>query len=231
MHILLTDILACPRCGPQHGLILLADRLEERRVLDGWLGCANCRDHYPLVNGALDLRVDNQKRDEVPHVMEREDGAAWLAALMGLAGATGNVAIVGAGAELAPAVAALIPDVEVVAITDTLYVGPEAPQVSRMAVVGATLPFRGGTLRALALTDGAEASWEDALRVVAPGGRLVVDGAAEGAGDMVRGLGAEVLLEQDRVLVARLPGVAGGPQAGAPSSPTQGPWGGVLGPR
>ena len=38
MHILLTDLLFCPRCGPQHGLILLANRLEERRVLDGWLG-------------------------------------------------------------------------------------------------------------------------------------------------------------------------------------------------
>jgi uncharacterized protein YbaR (Trm112 family) len=231
MHILLTDILSCPRCGPQHGLILLADRLEERRVLDGWLGCANCRDHYPLVNGALDLRVDTEKRDEVPHVAPREDGAAWLAALMGLAGANGNVAIVGGGAELAPAVAALIPDIEVVAITDTLFVGPEAPQVSRMAVAGETLPFRGGVLRALALTGGSEVSMEDAVRVVAPGGRLVVDDVEEGAGAQLRALGAEVLLEQDRVLVARVPGIAGEPVPGAPPSPYEGPWGGLLGPR
>ena len=45
MHILLTDTLTCPRCGPDFGLILLAERIEGRRVMDGHLGCANCRSH------------------------------------------------------------------------------------------------------------------------------------------------------------------------------------------
>ncbi|CAN5892792.1 hypothetical protein BH23GEM9_BH23GEM9_02320 [soil metagenome] len=52
MNILLTDILTCPRCGPAFGLILLTDRTAERRVLDGVLGCANCREKYPVRGGA-----------------------------------------------------------------------------------------------------------------------------------------------------------------------------------
>lgn len=51
MHLLLTDILSCPRCGPEFGLILLADRIEARRVLAGILGCANCRSKYPIREG------------------------------------------------------------------------------------------------------------------------------------------------------------------------------------
>jgi uncharacterized protein YbaR (Trm112 family) len=202
MHILLTDILVCPRCGPQHGLILLADRLEERRVLDGWLGCANCREHFPLVHGALDLRIGPGAREEVPIPAYREDGAAWLAALMGLAGISGTVAVIGGGAELAPALATLVPDVEVVTLTEELLVGKEPSGVSRIAV-NPMLPFRTGSLRALAFTGGAEMPWADALRVVAPGGRLVVEGATGNPGAALRELGAEVLLDQDGVVVAR----------------------------
>ena len=56
MHLLLTDRLTCPRCGPEFGLVLLADRLEDRRVLEGALGCPNCRDRYPVRDGFGDLR-------------------------------------------------------------------------------------------------------------------------------------------------------------------------------
>jgi uncharacterized protein YbaR (Trm112 family) len=53
MHILLTDILTCPRCGPAFGLILLAEQTAGRRVLEGVLGCANCRERYPVRDGAI----------------------------------------------------------------------------------------------------------------------------------------------------------------------------------
>jgi uncharacterized protein YbaR (Trm112 family) len=53
MHILLTDILTCPRCGPAFGLILLAEQTAGRRVLQGVLGCANCRERYPVRDGAI----------------------------------------------------------------------------------------------------------------------------------------------------------------------------------
>lgn len=57
MQLLLTDRLTCPRCGPTFGLILLADRMSDRRVRDGRLGCPNCRDSFPIVDGFADLRA------------------------------------------------------------------------------------------------------------------------------------------------------------------------------
>ena len=56
MHILLTDRLACPRCGPEFGLVLLAHEVRDRRVLEGDLGCPNCREAYPVREGFADLR-------------------------------------------------------------------------------------------------------------------------------------------------------------------------------
>jgi uncharacterized protein YbaR (Trm112 family) len=53
MHIVLTDVLTCPRCGPEFGLILLAHHVEARRVSSGALGCSNCREKYPIVEGAV----------------------------------------------------------------------------------------------------------------------------------------------------------------------------------
>lgn len=57
MHLLLTDRLTCPRCGPTFGLILLADRMDERRVVAGSLGCPNCRDRFRVADGFADLRA------------------------------------------------------------------------------------------------------------------------------------------------------------------------------
>jgi uncharacterized protein YbaR (Trm112 family)/SAM-dependent methyltransferase len=56
VHLLLTDRVTCPRCGPRFGLILLAERVVDRRVLEGHLGCPNCREHYPVRKGYGDLR-------------------------------------------------------------------------------------------------------------------------------------------------------------------------------
>ena len=57
MHLLLTDRLTCPRCGPEFGLILLADKLVDRVVHSGVLGCPNCRDAFQVEDGFADLRA------------------------------------------------------------------------------------------------------------------------------------------------------------------------------
>ncbi|HYR10869.1 MAG TPA: Trm112 family protein [Longimicrobium sp.] len=213
MYILLTDALTCPRCGPDFGLLVLADRMEERRVMEGTLGCPNCRTSYPVHAAAADLRVgatgSAEAAESAASGPSTEDGeaAVRLAALMGLAGASGLAMLAGPGARHAAAVSALVPDLEVVAVTDT----PVAPSereagVSRLAA-GDALPFRGGALRAAALTGGAgDARLREGLRVLAPGARLVVDGADAETAERLRGLGAEVLLEEEGVVVARAPG-------------------------
>ena len=209
MHILLTDILTCPRCGPEFGLILLADRVEDRRVLEGSLGCSNCREMYTVAGGAADLRT----RDGADAAGSGDpDAAVRLAALMGLAGTGGTVLVAGPGAELAPAIAALVPGAEVVALTRALVGGADEPGVSRVAG-GPGIPFRDGVLRGVALTGAAvaEVPPAEALRVVAPGTRVVLDPAPAGAAEALRAAGAELLLEQEGVVVARRAGPSTGP--------------------
>ncbi|HET6763253.1 MAG TPA: hypothetical protein VFH27_06265 [Longimicrobiaceae bacterium] len=231
MHILLTDRLACPRCGPAFGLILLADRLENRRVIDGRLGCSNCREMYPVAGGAADLRTGPTQPDP-PATWSAEgrgEAAVRVAALLGMTAGAGPVLIAGPAAELAADVAALVPEVEVVALTarrvertrDAVSEGPigeadaahgdrpaasDRGGVSPMAA-GAVLPFQDHVMRGVALSGGADdARLAEALRVLVPGARLVVDPAPAGTAEALRGMGAGVLLEQDGVVVATAPG-------------------------
>ncbi|HYH80178.1 MAG TPA: hypothetical protein VEX86_10280 [Longimicrobium sp.] len=215
MHILLTDILTCPRCGPEFGLILLADRIEERRVLDGRLGCANCREQYPVRGGEVDLRLPGAAPAPAAAGAEGsaasgdggQEAAVRLAALLGLADAQGKVLLAGPGAALAEAVAALVPEVEVIALAPEPGDAGERPGVTRMAGATAPLPFRARTLRGVALTGGADAAaLAEGVRVLQPGARLVVDGAAPGTAEALSALGAQVMLDQEGTLVARAVG-------------------------
>lgn len=213
MYILLTDALTCPRCGPEFGLLVLADRMEERRVVEGRLGCPNCRSAYPIRDAAADLRVNASPSAEsaapaAAAVDEDAEAPVRLAALMGLAGAHGLAMLAGPAARHAAAVSALVPELELVAVTDGPDVLPaRAAGVSRLAAGWASLPFRDGALRAAALTGGADdALLREALRVLAAGARLVVDPAPAGTAERLGALGAEVLLEQEGTVVARAPG-------------------------
>ncbi|HEU4454639.1 MAG TPA: hypothetical protein VFR81_16345, partial [Longimicrobium sp.] len=124
-------------------------------------------------------------------------------ALLGLAQARGTVLVAGPGAALAPAVAALVPEVEVVAFGPPAGAGEEASGVSRVAG-GPALPFRARAFHGVALTGGADdALLAEGLRVVAPGSRLLVEGAAPGTAERLGAMGAEVLLEEEGVVVAR----------------------------
>ena len=208
MLILVTDLLACPRCGPEFGLLVLAERLEERRVVEGRLGCPNCREAYPVRGGVADLRLPGAAAPAAEEGAPADpEAAVRLAALMGLAGLAGMALVVGPGARHAGAIAALVPDAEVIAVEGAPRAAGE-PGVSRLLAGPGPLPLRGGLLRAAALTGGAadEAALHEGLRVLAPGGRLVVDLAPPEAAPRLRAAGATLLLEEEGVAVATAPG-------------------------
>jgi uncharacterized protein YbaR (Trm112 family) len=207
MLILLTDLLACPRCGPDFGLVLLADRIEERRVREGRLGCPNCREAYAIHGGAADLRLPGAAPADAEEAAPNPEAAVRLAALMGLAGFAGMALVAGPGAAHAGEVAGLVPEVEVIAVGAAPRGGSE-PRVSRVAASPGRLPFRNGMLRAAALTggEGGATVLHEALRVLAPSGRLVVDPAPPSAAETLREAGARLLLEEPGVVVAAAPG-------------------------
>ena len=218
MHLLLTDRLACPRCGPGFGLILLADRIEDRRVLEGWLGCPNCRDRFPVRGGFGDLRPP--PRDPFAGAPASFEAASReetvkLAALLGVAGGPGHLALLGDVARHAGALADLLDEAEVVAVDPRVRGGEERPGVSRLAT-GPALPFYSRSLRGVAL-DGAEGAdrLAEALRVTGPAGRVVVLGAGREVRRLLEEGGFAVALDESRVVVGlRRPGPEASPGGG-----------------
>ena len=123
MNPQLTERLICPRCGPGFGLVLRADQVEEGSVIDGFLGCSNCRVLYPVARGVADLRHPPRSRT---HGRARgvrpppPDASAAetlrLAALIGVARGPASIAVAGNLAGRASGLASLLSDVEVVAL-------------------------------------------------------------------------------------------------------------------
>jgi uncharacterized protein YbaR (Trm112 family) len=209
MHIALTDLLTCPRCGPEFGLILLADRLEARRVYEGVLGCMNCRERYPVRGGCADLRPLTEAAAVPGTGTGTGTGteALQIAALLGIREGPAMALVAGPEARWAAEVAAIVPELEVVALDAGLAEATataELPGVSRVAAVAA-LPFFDRAFRGAALTGEWAARVEEGARVVAPGGRLVLLPAPAGAATRVAAAGLEVVMEQEDVLVATRP--------------------------
>jgi len=179
MHLLLTDRLTCPHCGPAFGLILRADRLTERRVHEGALGCTNCRDLYPIQAGFGDLRAQPRRplsalAGEAPAVPADEE-VERLAALLGTAGGGGATLLLGGAIRFARPLAALVSPIEVVACSSEAAGWDESEGVSRL-VSGPGLAFFDGGLRGVALEGehALEAFLREAVRVLAPRHRVVV---------------------------------------------------------
>jgi uncharacterized protein YbaR (Trm112 family) len=220
VHLLVTDRLACPRCGPDFGLILLSDRVEDRRVLEGSFGCANCRERYPIRGGFADFRVPpaGPLEDEAGAADPGPDdaeGALRLAAMLGVTRGPGTLLLLGEPARQAERLVAMIDEIEVVALHPGLRARSEAPGVSRAhagEAPGDRLPFFTSTFRGAALdAEGALGRLDEVFRVTAPGARVVVGlpdperpGAAEPRRRLVErvaGASREILLETDRVIV------------------------------
>ena len=204
MHLLLTDRLTCPRCGPSFGLVLLTDRMEDRRVLDGSLGCFNCRESYPIVDCFCDLRPpprDPLPAAESPPADPDAEESVRLAALLGLVEGGGSILLLGPTARHAAPVVGMVEGVEVVVASQELMAIPESTEVNRMAVSG-SLPFKSGVLRGVALTGGEEGLLEEVVRVTAPIGRIVVLESTPETERRIRDLGLEVLIAEGEVVVA-----------------------------
>lgn len=195
MNVLLVDYLACPRCGPAFGLVLVAREVRDRRVQAGLLGCPNCRDEFPVEDGFGDLRppprnpiteaaracgqsatpsgAGTSPQPARPSPGGSQDLPLRIAAALGVTEGPGVVVVSEGHACTAGALARLVRGVEVVPLGLTAR---SSAGVSPMAV-GEALPFRSGVVRgvALAASDKTPAPAEVG-RVLAFGARVLVMG-------------------------------------------------------
>jgi uncharacterized protein YbaR (Trm112 family) len=207
MLIVLTDVLACPRCGPEFGLLVMAERLENRRVLEGSLGCPNCRELFAIHAGVADLRypADAAPSAEDPFLSaDLNDGEAALriAALLGVTSGPGVLVLAGPDVALAEEVAAVVPEIGTVGVGPEVLPLPDHEGGSRI-LAERSLPFRSGSARGVALSGWAASRLlEEGARVVVGGGRLVLDPAPPDAARRLHDVGFRVLLEQEGIVVA-----------------------------
>lgn len=204
MHLLLTDRLVCPRCGPEFGLILMAGRIEDRRVHEGRLGCFNCREEYPVERGVADLRPpprDPPAAGGAHPPVDDAEGALRLAALLGVREGPGNLFLVGEPAVHAERIAAMIERIEVVVVHAGLEATEEQSGVSRIRI-GNAIPVQPYAMRGVALGSGfSDTHLDEAVRVLAPGARLVLFSAPEGTRERLEARGFETLLATEGTLV------------------------------
>ena len=237
MNVALTDHLVCPRCGPPFGLILLAHDVRDRRVHEGEFGCPNCRDRFPVDGGFGDLRPPPRSagvgdarggRDGGPSAPagDRDDDAATralkLAAALGVARGPGLIVVPdGCRAEAAP-LANLVAGIEVV-VVGWGGRGLLADGVSAF-VTGPLLPLRDGVARGVVAEGGAgEGWWGECLRVLMPGGRIVITQASAAAREWMADGELVTLLDEDDTLVGAIAPPGTGPRRVNWKGPVPGP--------
>ncbi|HJS48133.1 MAG TPA: hypothetical protein VJ773_09135, partial [Gemmatimonadales bacterium] len=124
MFIEVTDLLRCPADHAEAYLVLLPEAMDGREVTAGRLGCPVCHAEYAVREGVAELGPPPAVQAGTP----RLDGGG-VAALLGVEGPGGYVALVGGAAVDWPAAAALLEGVHLVAVNPPGGIGP-APGLS-----------------------------------------------------------------------------------------------------
>lgn len=178
--------------------------MEDRRALEGGLGCPNCRDVYPIRRGAGDLRPPPRPTlDAEPLPAPGDEELLRAQALLGITEGPGEVALLGAAARFAPGLARRAPGMEMAAIHPAALGWTEEEGVSRL-VAAERLPFFDRSLRGVLVEGEVERGiLREGARVLAQGQRIVALEAPGDAADTLLASGLTVQLNQDGVVVAR----------------------------
>ena len=187
MHIELTDHLRCPRDHAEAFLVLLPDQMAARRVVAGHLGCPMCGWSTAWTDAVPDFGGGWRSAGVPPF------DAAAAAAMLGLDGPGGWIALAGDAAALSAGLSATVPGVAFVVINPPTSI---APSDSVSVLLSGAWPIQMHAIRGVVL--GADAgSWRDAaMQSTLPGLRTIGCGAAP-SGDRI-----QLLAEADGVWVA-----------------------------
>jgi uncharacterized protein YbaR (Trm112 family) len=174
MFIELIDTLRCPTPHEESWLVLAADRMAARHVLDGTLGCPVCGAEYPIRDGVVDFR----RTAAAPAARARAgdpEQAMRLAAFLGLDDALGFAVLMGDWGAHALELRGMV-ECPLILVDPPADV-EAAPGLSILRTDG-PLPLAAGAARGIALDDGAagEPSAEriaSAVRATRVKGRVV----------------------------------------------------------
>ncbi|HET9440833.1 MAG TPA: Trm112 family protein [Longimicrobiales bacterium] len=197
MKLRLTDQLTCPRCRSDVGLILLAERVEDRRVLEGQLGCPGCRSRFRVHEGIAEFAEETAG---VPAPAAPTE-AVRLAAMLGVAAGPGMLLLLGEWTDSAAQIAALLEDVEVVVAQRTRAEHILAPDVSRLHIAE-QIPLRSASMHAVAVAAPMLHMLPEAVRVTRLAARVVLLGVTSAMAQTLDVHGLRVLAAQEEVVVA-----------------------------
>lgn len=171
MFIELTDHLRCPEDHEEAFLVLLPERMEERSVRSGTLGCPVCDRQFTIRDGVLDL--GDAPPAPAPDTALDAEAAATL---IGLGGPGGYLVLAGPPAASWRDIAARVPGVALVAVNPP---DPVADGGVVSVIRGGRIPLKRRSMRGVVLGKpfGGDESWvREAARVVLPGLRVVGEG-------------------------------------------------------
>ena len=209
----LSEALACPACGPPQGVIVLVERMEDRRVIDGRLDCPVCEARFPLRDGVVDFGAAPDPERSVP-AADPED-AVTAAALLGIRHGRGLV-VVGSGLGAAAAqISSLCGGCEVVRLEPRGLPADNSTEPGRVSAPGqgavtplfggqaGMIPLLSGKAIGVALEGGGKEILAEAARVLIPGGRVAVIRPVPEAALVLEHLPFELLAADPRAMVAR----------------------------
>src|SRR4051812_44722043 len=81
MFIELVDSLRCPADHPPSSLVAAFDRIEDRDVIEGMLGCPVCRSEFRITKGELWLVTNAMPAPPTKALNPEEDGLRLAASL------------------------------------------------------------------------------------------------------------------------------------------------------
>lgn len=203
MYIELIDLLRCPNPHEDSWLVAAFHKMDARFIIDGKLGCPVCSASYPIDAGIANLRApgphqDNEMIDSNGSV-GAEDDPMRAAAMLGLERA-GSVAVLFAmSADICNAVAELA-NARVISLNPVVAPTEEKENVATV-LCGSRLPLAPGSVDGMMIGGACgSAGIGEALRVLKPGGRLVVR-----AGTILSG-GLRQLAQDEHYVVAESTG-------------------------
>jgi uncharacterized protein YbaR (Trm112 family) len=167
VFIELIDALRCPADHPSSILVAALDRVEDRNVIHGMLGCPVCRSEFQIRDGVLWMAT-NAMPAPATRARNPDEDALRLAASLDLRSETGFAILRGSWCALAEGVVGISP-------THLVLLDPPfgAPSGLGRSVIhaGGTVPFAPRTAVAVAIDDDERAY--ALTTTVQPPGRVV----------------------------------------------------------